>query len=71
MSVFSKARRYARKLDRLSGEFMGYMEENPLVAVGLTLAVGTMASAMSGGMSGGKAEDGETRSSSRRRRRAA
>jgi hypothetical protein len=67
MSVFSKARRYARKLDRVSGEFMGYMEENPLVAVGLTLAVGTMASAMSGG----KAEDGETRSSSRRRRRAA
>jgi len=67
MSMLSKARRYTRKLDRLSGEFMGYMEENPLVAVGLTLAVGTMASAMSGG----KAEDAVTPPARRRRRRAA
>ncbi|TFG83523.1 MAG: hypothetical protein E4H19_11460 [Chromatiales bacterium] len=66
MSMFSKVKRYTRKLDRASGEFMGYLEENPLVAVGLTLAVGTMASAMSGG----KAEDVATRPARRRRRAA-
>ncbi len=69
MSMFSKVKRYTRKLDRASGEFMGYLEDNPLVAVGLTLAVGTMASAMSGG----KAEDVDVVATrpARRRRRAA
>jgi hypothetical protein len=64
--MISKARRYTRKLDRLSGEFMGYLEENPLVAVGLTLAVGTMATAMSGGTH----EDVKARPARRRRRAA-
>jgi hypothetical protein len=64
--MFSKARRYSRKLDRLSSEFMGYLEDNPLVAAGLTLAVGTMAGVMSG-----TAEDVVTPRPARRRRRAA
>jgi len=70
MSILSKVRRYTRKLERFSGECMGYLDENPLAAVGLTLAVGTMASAMIRNRTGEETEDAATRPARRRRRAA-
>jgi hypothetical protein len=70
MSMFSKVRRYTRKFERLSGEFTGYLEENPLAAVGLTLAVGTMATAMTRDRSSDEAGEVATRPARRRRRAA-
>jgi ElaB/YqjD/DUF883 family membrane-anchored ribosome-binding protein len=43
----SKAQKYIRKATLMSGRFTDYLQANPLVAVGLTLVVGTMAVAMS------------------------
>jgi hypothetical protein len=45
----SKVGRYVGKAKRLSNDFLAYLKENPFVAVGLTVAVGTMAVTMAGG----------------------
>lgn len=63
MSIMKKARRYMRKADRLSSEFTGFLAESPLLAVGLTLAVGTMIRTLGGG------EAEEVVKPSRRRRK--
>ena len=44
-----KPEQFFDKASRLSNEAMDYAKGNPLVVVGLTLAVGTMAVAMGGG----------------------
>jgi len=44
-----KKEQFIDKASRLSHEAMDYAKGNPLIVVGLTLAVGTMAVAMGGG----------------------
>jgi hypothetical protein len=41
--MFSKAKRYMRKGSRMSDGVLGYLKDNPVLAAGLAVVIGTMA----------------------------
>jgi hypothetical protein len=50
--MFSKAKRYVRKGTRMSDGVLGYLKDNPVLAAGLAVVIGTMAVTKGGGSIG-------------------